>query len=287
VYATLVQREDYPEALKKTLMHRWLLSAVAAALKPNGFRTRGVLTLQGPQSLGKTAWVRSLVSDLALCQQVIKLDHHMDPHNKDSLLTAIANWLVEIGELDGSLKKDVAKFKGFLTSDQDKVRRPYAKVDSEYPRRTVFVATVNQEDFLVDSTGNTRFWTIAVVFINYDHGIDMQQVFAQLALEYKRGEQWWLTKEEEAWLEEHNKDHRAVSPVREQLLERLDLDRRDAGDLQAMTANQVLRAIGFKDPTIPQCRECGTVLREFLGDPKKNGGLMKWRVPLAITEFNL
>ncbi|MEO6747928.1 MAG: VapE domain-containing protein, partial [Caldimonas sp.] len=145
VYATLVHWEDYPAALKKTLMHRWLLSATAAALQPIGFRTRGVLTLQGPQSIGKTAWTKSLVSDLALSHQVVKLDHHMDPHNKDSLLTAITHWIVEIGELDSSFKKDVAKFKGFLTQEQDKVRRPYAKVDSEYARRTVFCATVNHE----------------------------------------------------------------------------------------------------------------------------------------------
>jgi putative DNA primase/helicase len=46
----------------------------------------------------------------------------------------------------------------------------------------------------------------------------------------------------------------------------------------------VLRKIGFKDPTIPQCRDCGSVLREYLGEPKKNGGLMKWRVPLLIIE---
>ena len=62
------------------------------------------------------------------------------------------------------------------------------------------------------------------------------------------------------------------------------LDRLKADDLKAMTASEVLRKIGFQDPTIPQCRDCGSILREYLGEPKKNGGLMKWRVPLLITE---
>ena len=63
LYDTLVVREDFPHDLKVLLVYRWLLSAVAAALKHSGFRSRGVLTLQGPQSIGKTAWVSALVSD--------------------------------------------------------------------------------------------------------------------------------------------------------------------------------------------------------------------------------
>jgi len=88
-YDTLICNEDFPDALKQTLMHRWLISAIAAAFKPSGFRARGVLTLQGPQSIGKTAWVSALVPDEILREQVIKLDHHLDAGNKDSIITAV------------------------------------------------------------------------------------------------------------------------------------------------------------------------------------------------------
>jgi hypothetical protein len=152
LYATLVVREDFPHDLKVLLVYRWLLSAVAAALKHSGFRSRGVLTLQGPQSIGKTAWVSGLVTVPILRDAVIKLDHHLDAGNKDSLITAVCHWIVEIGELDSSFKKDVARLKGFITGDRDKVRRPYAKADSEYQRRTVFCATVNDQSFLVDDS---------------------------------------------------------------------------------------------------------------------------------------
>lgn len=72
-YATLVQAAEFPQALKETLMYRWAVSAVAAALKKVGFHGRGVLTLQGLQGLGKTAWVASLVSDEALRALVVLL----------------------------------------------------------------------------------------------------------------------------------------------------------------------------------------------------------------------
>ena len=280
---TLVQRADFPEQLKRTLMHRWLLSTVAAALTSCGFRSRGVLTLQGPQSIGKTAWVSALIPDIALREGLIKLDHHLDASNKDSLLTGITHWIVEIGELDSSFKKDIARLKGFLTSDRDKIRRPYARADSEYPRRTVFCATVNDNNFLVDATGNSRWWSIPVTGINYRHGINMQQLFAQMAVDFQKGEPWWLTQAEEASLELHNKSHRTISAMRERVLDAIDVDRADRSNLPAMTATDLLREIGIDNPTNPQCKECAAVLREFFGDPKRINGRDKWRVPMRTN----
>lgn len=280
---TLVQHPDFPEELKIILVKKWLLSAVAAVLKPNGFKSRGVLTIQGPQSIGKTAWVNALVPDEALQEIAILLDHHLDAGNKDSIITAICHWIVEIGELDSSFKKDIARLKGFLTNDCDKVRRPYGMVDSEYPRRTVFCATVNDNNFLVDPTGNTRWWTIPVIKIDYEHNIDMQQVFAQLAVDFRADEQWWLTQEEEKLLEKHNANHRQVSVIREKILDYIDLNYIDAPNLSAMTAIELLIAIGIENPTNPKCKECGGILRELLGDPKRIKGRDRWRIPKKKT----
>jgi len=278
---TLTHREDYPEPLKQQLLHRWLISTVAAVLKPSGFHARGVLTLQGPQSIGKTRWISSLVPDPILREMAIKLDHHLDASNKDSLITAISHWIVEIGELDSSFKKDVARLKGFLTGDRDKVRRPYGRADSEYPRRTVFCATVNDANFLVDPTGNTRWWTIPVTKINYDHGIDMQQLFAQIAVDFKDGEEWWLSSPVERCLEDFNKLHRSVSVLRERILEAVDLDRAQDEKLPAMTPTELLRTIGINSPTNAQCKECASILRELFGESRRIKGLNKWRVPLV------
>lgn len=283
--ATLVHREDFPVHLKDRMMHRWLISGAAAALKPSGFKARGVLTMQGPQLIGKTTWVSSLVPDTVLREGVIKLDMHLDAGNKDTLITAVSNWIVEIGELDSSLKKDVARLKGFLTSDRDRVRRPYGRVDSEYPRRTVFCATVNENDFLVDSTGNSRFWTIPVTAVNYQHGIDMQQLWAQMAVDFQNGVQWWLTKDEDAQLDLLNKNHRVTSVIRERVLEAIDMNRVGEQNLPALSASQMLMRIGISTPTNPQCKECAAVLREYLGDSKKINNGNKWRIPLAKPEF--
>ncbi|MBT4080669.1 MAG: hypothetical protein HOE82_08660 [Gammaproteobacteria bacterium] len=51
---TIRQTPEFPKTLKETLLKRWLISAVAAIYEKVGYRARGVLTLQGEQSVGKT-----------------------------------------------------------------------------------------------------------------------------------------------------------------------------------------------------------------------------------------
>lgn len=280
LYATVIEKPDYPEGLKKILIRKWMLSAVAAVLVPAGFKCRGVLTLQGPQGVGKTSWVKSLVTDAKLRDDVVKLDHHLDAANKDTILGAITNWIVEIGELESSFKKDIARLKGFLTADSDRVRRPYDRRESEYPRRTVFLATVNDANFLTDTTGNTRWWVIPVQSLNFQHGIDMQQVFAQLAVDLEDGAQWWLTGEEEAMLESLNQRHQTISAIAEKLAEHVDPDGIDGPRVAKLTASEMLDVMGYKFPTNAQARECGAALRALFGDPKKYNGIYRWKVPL-------
>ena len=280
ICATLTAVEDYPPELKVVLIFKWLLSAVAAARKVRGFRSRGVLTLQGLQGLGKTAWGRSLITDERLRDLVLKLDHHLDGNNKDSILGAITHWIVEIGELDSSFKRDIARLKGFLTNDKDKIRRPYARVEAEYGRRTVFFATVNQADFLVDSTGNSRWWTIPVVEIDYNHDIDMQQVFAQLTVRFEAGDEWWLTPEEERQLDAWNARHRNYSMISDVLAKAVDWELTDPAAFEKFTAIDLLKRAGLDNPTNPQAKECASLLREHLGEPKRINGYMKWSVPI-------
>ena len=157
---------------------------------------------------------------------------------------------------------------------------------------TVFCASVNDENFLVDPTGNTRFWTIPVASIDYLHIVDMQQLFAQLLIDIQSGAQWWLTQEEDELLELQNRKHRAVSALRERVLGLIDTDAVDAmrsGRVftpppAAMTCIDFLAKVGIESATNAQCQECGAILRELLGDPKKIRGLMKWRIPIRPPE---
>lgn len=279
LFQTITLAEDYPVALGRSLLYRWLLSAAAAAtLEGRRFSSRGVLTLQGPQGIGKTTWISRLVSDQKLAEDVVKRDHFMDGASKDSTKLAVSHWIVEVGELDGAFRKDIARLKGFITNDCDKFRLPYGKSEVEYDRRTVFAATVNDSAFLVDPTGNSRFWTLAVESLDFRHDIDMQQVYAQLSMDVKRGEPWWLTQAEDQALAAYNLKHRAVSAIAERIKDFLNIEASGGSLGTYMTATELLTAMGTTNPSNPQAKEAGATLREHFGPPKRVQGKDKWKL---------
>jgi len=282
LYNTITPQDNFPLDLRDTFIRRWLISAVAAAAFHASFRARGVLTTQGKQSIGKTSWLASLVPNQTLRDIVIKVDHLLDVTNKDSVLQAISHWLVELGELESCFKRDQARLKGFITSTGDKIRAPYARAPMEIPRHSIFYATVNDSQFLVDQS-NTRFWTIPVKAINYQHGLDMQQIWAQVHELYKSDEQWWLTPDEERRLEELNRSHRVVSVIRERIESELDFDA-PIEKWRRLTASGLLRDMGKSNPSNTEAKECAQVLREHFDQPKKSQGAMRWLVPPILIE---
>jgi putative DNA primase/helicase len=276
---TLVVHEEFPIAFKGKLIKKFLTSAVAAATLPSGFESRGILTIQGPQGIGKTSWARNLVPPGLLRDQYVLTGHHLDASSKDSVVAAITHWFVEIGEVDSSLKKNVALLKGFITQKHDSVRLWYGRAISKFQRRTVFIATVNDPNFLVDQTGNSRFWTLPVTKIDYNHKIEMQQLYRQLHDEIQQGAEWWLNSEEEAQLEELNQVHRAVNAVEERVMMAMNPNL-PSKRWAAKKPIEVLLAIGFRNPTNRQCKDCADVLRREYGSPKKIQGAYKYRIPL-------
>jgi putative DNA primase/helicase len=272
LYATLETAPKFDRALMELMLRKWLISAVAAVLHPNGFWSKGVLVLQGDQSLGKTAWIKALLPQEQ--RGLIKIGAIIDPSNKDTISSAIGHWIVELGELDGTFRKaDIARLKAFISQDIDQLRRPYDRLESSYQRRTVFCASVNPEKFLADETGNVRWWTIPILSLVVEHGIDVQQLWAEVAHLYESGERWWLEREEEALLEAANREHEATDPVEEQILSAFNWDDPKAIGGKEMTATDVLLAIGYDKPTRQAATHASTILKKLAGEPKrKNSG---------------
>lgn len=192
-----------------TIFRKWLLSIISANYEEEP-RTRGVLTLTGRQGGGKTSFFRSLFPAGSLMFQEGLM---LDPHNKDSIEKAITCVIGELGELEGIFKKsDLSALKSFLTCAKDTIRFAYLPRAETFPRRTVYCATVNDSEFLVDTTGSNRFWVIPVTSVDYRHKVDIGQLWAQMKAEYddktKNGEDfiWYLTDEENDMLTELNKD---------------------------------------------------------------------------------
>lgn len=255
--------------LKNTLIKRWMLSAIDAAFNPDGVSARGVLVFQGEQAMGKTQWFKNLVDDHEL-PDVTQDGVILRPEDKDSVKLAVSHWLVELGELDATFKRsDIAQLKGFITKQNDILRLPYAPRESNYARRTVFFGSVNPREFLNDPTGNSRFWTIACTHIDHKHGMDMQQVWAQVYDLYKQGERHHLKPEESALLESGNEEYMAIDPIEERLLKMLDWESPQS-TWSWNQATAVLMDCGLDKPTRAESTKAASFIR------KMNGGQGKY-----------
>ncbi len=138
-----------------------LKAAVARAMKP-GTKFDTMVILEGVQGCGKSTLLKVLGGEWTL----EGLPNKQDLNNKDVIQAMQGYWLIEVEELAVMRKSDVDSLKAFITRQTDKARFAYAKEAKTYHRQCVFVGTTNDDEYLLDSTGNRRFLPIEVGVID-------------------------------------------------------------------------------------------------------------------------
>ena len=273
------------EKMKRKLMRKWLIQAVAAAFSPDGIAGQGILTFVGPQNIGKTTWFQRLAPAHL---DAVLTGHTLDMRSKDSIFIALSYWIVELGELDATFSKsEISALKSFTTQAMDKLRRPYAATESNFGRRTVFGGTVNESQYLSDPTGNRRFWSIEVDGFDLDSGIDMQQLWAEVKGLWVGGENWALNMQEMGELNTHNEEFTVVDPIEERVAAAFNWSELGLGNDLWVTATDALLKIGVRDPSKGQTITAGRALKKLNGGQrKKTNGRVVFLVPADEPEFS-
>ena len=264
-------------SLSKILWRKWLVQAVAAAYEPNGIANSGVIVLTGAQGIGKTRLFSDLTSGIA---GVFLEGQTLNPADKDSVMSTVSHWIVELGELDSTFRKaDLAQLKAFITRTMDTLRRPYARKDSTFQRRTVFAGTVNDFQFLHDSTGNRRFWPIDVNSITRDTTINYQQLWTEVKSWYDQGERWYLDNSELASLNQYSETFLVSDPDVEALLSNYDFF--NCSKWKAESMNTICAYIRLEKPTKAQTMRLAEAIRKYNGGqrPKLVKGIKQHYVP--------
>jgi predicted P-loop ATPase len=202
---------------------------------------RMVLTLAGEQNLGKSRWASTLVGGM---HEYFGDGKHVNTTNKDSVKQCISTPITELAEVDGiTRKQEASNLKGFFSTLFDVMRLPYAKAESYFRRRTLFVATVNMAEFMVDETGNTRFIPIKCLAINHTHGLDMELVWGQAFDLWKNGEQSWMTEAEINELRTRSEEHMTANPYEDLIYEKFETENADRSTWIRMTALEVFKYV--------------------------------------------
>lgn len=227
------------ERYATTLVQRWLISAVARAMRP-GCKVDTMLVLVGEQGAGKSTFFRVLAGDFFL-------DSAIDIDSKDALITLSTAWIAELGELAAMRRaSDIESVKAFLSSATDIFRAPYARAATTRPRSFVLCGTSNPDEIIADPTGARRFW-----FLSIASGARIQtdllqqhrdEVWSQALALYRQGAPWHIERGEIPELDQQAHDYRVVDPFEQPLREWLD---RHSG-VDAVTTADALGALGIE-----------------------------------------
>jgi predicted P-loop ATPase len=242
------------DKLSKTLIYKWLWQNLSMLRnkKDNNFGADGLLVLKGGQGIGKTSFARKM----ALKDYFFGESLTLDIRDKDTVLRALSCWIGELGEIESTFKSDINAVKGFISLSTDKVRVPYGREADDIPRRTSFIGTCNSDEYLIDETGNRRYWTVPInerIDLEALGRFDALQLYLQINEQAKNNIQGFrLTWEENQQLAERNGQHEKLIKGEHEIKDILYTAERDE--------------LKFEEMTVMEFKELYSVLRNYSGE---------------------
>ena len=170
-----------------------LLAAVRRVRRP-GVKFDEMLVLEGAQGIGKS----QVLNALAVKEEWFTDEVPLAGDGKLAIEALNGRWIAEAAELKGMRNKEVEHLKAFLSRTHDRGRLAYDRITSEVPRQFIIVGTTNSEHYLMDMTGNRRFWPVHVNRADVGELVsDRDQLWAEAAHREAQGESIRLP--EELW----------------------------------------------------------------------------------------
>lgn len=181
--------------LNRAMTRKHLVAAIARVMKP-GEKYDYILTLIGPEGIGKTTLVKELVPN------PLWFDNSLSSiEGKDAMEQLRGKWFLEMGELVNYNNATSEAYKNFISKQLDSFRPAYGRKNETYARQCVFFATTNETNFLKGVTGNRRFWTVecAVDLVTKNVWRDLagerDQIWAEALHYFRQGDELRLSDE--------------------------------------------------------------------------------------------
>jgi Virulence-associated protein E/VirE N-terminal domain/Primase C terminal 2 (PriCT-2) len=226
-YVKAVETERFTKHFKKMFV-RSVACAVWNKSGNNEHFNKQVFTLvQSAQNGGKSSFLRWL------CPKELENYYSEDIElNKDGEISLCNTFIINLDELANLGKKDIDCVKGHISKSMVTRRFPFDSRPTTNPRRTNFVASTNNTEFLQDTTGSVRFLCFEIEKIdwNYKKDIDINKVWAEAFYLFNTGFKFQLTKEEVAENEVSNEQFTIQTAEEEFLKKRFYVEQDSLSD---------------------------------------------------------
>lgn len=150
---------------------KFMVACVARAFEP-GHKFDYSPIMHGAQGVGKSTFV-------AVLAQHWYGELSADFSNHQKLVEQMQGcWIMELPELSSITRGQIEDTKAFISGTGTKTRLAYNARSEKYLRQTCFIGSTNDTEFLIDSTGNRRWWPIEVLI----QAIDLDALRAEVDL---------------------------------------------------------------------------------------------------------
>lgn len=207
------------------LLRKWLLQAVKLGYNDGTMSPQNILIMQAEGGIGKTRFAHWLFRERPA---LIKSGEKLDPTNKDSVIKLTKYALVELGEIGQTVKAEkIDALKQFFTQNEDEYRAPFDIAVQKHPRRTSFLGTINESDFLIDRTGERRYFVLPLAAIDWQQlerlppAMLWGEIYAAAVVD---GEPWYLNYDEIKQLNQLNQVFACTTSTEEALFALLDFE---------------------------------------------------------------
>jgi hypothetical protein len=192
-----------------------LVAAVRRVRQP-GCKFDELLVLESTQGLDKSSALRALCPNETWFSDSLPLGADA----KRTIECTAGTWIAEAADLHGKSRRDIDELKAALSRQVDgPVRLAYGRLPVTVPRQFVVIGTTNKDVYLLDSTGNRRFWPVKVGSFDLEAlRRDRDQLWAEAAQREASGASIRLPRE--LWaVAERQQEHRRVVDPWDELLE--------------------------------------------------------------------
>jgi predicted P-loop ATPase len=178
-------------AVLEAIAAKFMIGAVARVMRP-GCKVDHVLVLEGAQGIGKSQAAATLADEAWFTDGLPR-----DLGEKDAAIHLQGRLIVELSELSQLKRGEIETVKAFISRQTDKFRPPFGRAEIEVPRQCVFIGTTNEAEYLVDVTGNRRFWPIRCGKIDIAAlKRDRDQLWAEAVHRFRKHEPWHIDDDE-------------------------------------------------------------------------------------------